>query len=450
LPAKLPSKLPLFQSESGSEFSYTAGGTLYIGGQTQSSEFSYTAGGTLYIGGQTQAPEITNLGVLVLGGSATVNADLIFAHTATGGLVIGGAVGVAFSLTYAGSGTLTLSGSATVVISLTESATGGLAIGGSAGVLINYAYGSSGSLTLGGTATQPGGFYEVDLFGVVIIDSADVRFALTYSGSGSLIISGSVSVSVVRNTYETTGGLAVGGSAGFQIDVSLTVSGSLILGGQAGIVASNFTYTATGSGGVVTGSAAVATNTRNVDASGNIIIDGQGSVFLRFPYIGSGSFNSFTDSFGRGSSTNVNEWVENSGDWKIEGQKLKLTDLSTLAVATKKSQTDRANYYVQAKVSAASASPIGIVARYQDDNNFYGLYLNFSNSMLELLLRSSGSFFPLGSVGVSVSVGQEYTIRLQIFDTNLRAFFNDTLMINTSDDTISAAGQPGISYRTPT
>ena len=89
----------------------------------------------------------------------------------------------------------------------------------------------------------------------------------------------------------------------------------------------------------------------------------------------------------------------------------------------------------------------GAIARYSNETNYYYFSLRSSN-MLSLRKVTNGQITVLRSVPLPVVLGRWYRLRLEAVGSQLRAYVNGTLWLETTDTT-HARGQTGImTYRT--
>jgi hypothetical protein len=84
--------------------------------------------------------------------------------------------------------------------------------------------------------------------------------------------------------------------------------------------------------------------------------------------------------------------------------------------------------------SATQERWVGVIARYRDDRNYYYLTLRSGNT-LSLRKLVNGAIMTIQSVPATVNVGSWYALRLEVSGSALRAYLNDTLVIQSTDTT---------------
>ncbi|HEY6125289.1 MAG TPA: hypothetical protein VIV63_11620, partial [Steroidobacteraceae bacterium] len=141
------------------------------------------------------------------------------------------------------------------------------------------------------------------------------------------------------------------------------------------------------------------------------------------------------------------------GDWRMEegyNSVYRLAQFSTAGETRVTMGTPTADQRVEARARVIEfASPtgtqrrwFGVVARYVDEGNFYTLALRNSNTLV-LSKRVNGQDTTLGSFAASVVPEQYYLIRLDATGNQLRAYLNDRLLFEATDDA-HAIGSTGL------
>ena len=201
----------------------------------------------------------TATGGLTLGGVSTAG----FSMNGSGGLVIGGEVGLAASFNYVTTGGLVIGGTADAGLSSQEYLSiGGIVLSGEALVEIstNLSYVATGGLVLGGLADADFtySFATIAIGGLVVSGTAISQPTLAYiSDSGFLILNSDPGeFAFVTYNYITTGGLILGGTAAVQSDNIHIATGVLVLGGEAVAGILEFSYITSG-GLFISGVAAI-------------------------------------------------------------------------------------------------------------------------------------------------------------------------------------------------
>jgi hypothetical protein len=141
------------------------------------------------------------------------------------------------------------------------------------------------------------------------------------------------------------------------------------------------------------------------------------------------------------------------GEWGFEegyDSVIRLTQFSTAGEGRVSMGTPTAEQRVEARARVIEfAAPtgtqrrwFGVVARYVDENNHYTLALRNSNSLV-LSKRVNGQDTTLGSFAVNVVPERYYLIRLDAIGNQLRAYLEDRLLFEATDDA-HANGSPGL------
>jgi len=96
----------------------------------------------------------------------------------------------------------------------------------------------------------------------------------------------------------------------------------------------------------------------------------------------------------------------------------------------------------------AFSGAVGVVVRAQSivaDPNGYALYVQPTPPTSSLILArvTGGSSTTLATASVSVAVGVPFELALEIVGSNLRGYFNSSLVVTATDSTYSSAGRVG-------
>ncbi|NLY73877.1 MAG: DUF1080 domain-containing protein [Firmicutes bacterium] len=160
----------------------------------------------------------------------------------------------------------------------------------------------------------------------------------------------------------------------------------------------------------------------------------------------SGQSALFSDNFESG---NYNNWTTSSGTWSVvaDGSRT-LRQSNTSANCYAYAGSSWTNYSVQAKLKVLSYNGsnrmAGLMARFQDTNNFY--FLRFSNSnQLEIRKKVNGSTTSLASKSYTCSAGSWYTLRLDVNGNTLIAYVNGVQQLTATDSTF-ASGRIGVTF----
>jgi hypothetical protein len=285
--------------------------TTDIDGQDRPSTGAWDIGIDHYVasGGSTTY-SYSGSGTLTLSGTATTATSKVYAYSGTGTFTYSGTATTAYvapggtTYPYSASGSLTLSGAATTAYArlYAYSASGSLAFSGTATAATSkaYAYSASGSLTLSGTATTaytpPG------------------STTYPYAGTGTLSFSGAATTATSKvYGYTGAGTLAFSGNAAttWLKLFSYAGSGTLALSGNAITAyappgATSYPYTGTGT---LTFSGSATVTRQRVypyTGTGTIVFDGTAPIARTKVYAGSGSVTY--------SGAAVTDWVIPSSD----------------------------------------------------------------------------------------------------------------------------------------
>ncbi len=109
-----------------------------------------------------------------------------------------------------------------------------------------------------------------------------------------------------------------------------------------------------------------------------------------------------------------------------------------------------ANYFVSAKVKPEISSTIGLIACFQDRDNYYSAVLD--GQKLILKKKYGGSATVLGSSDFSYSTSQYYQIKLQVNGSALAAYAGDgtdPLITYTDNNNPFSSGKIGLTCSTP-
>jgi lysophospholipase L1-like esterase len=90
---------------------------------------------------------------------------------------------------------------------------------------------------------------------------------------------------------------------------------------------------------------------------------------------------------------------------------------------------------------------VGVVARLDTGTltTYYLAWYEFGNARWALWKNVAGTFTLLGSFGQTLTVGQTYTLKLQVREAAKKVFVDGVERISSTDNTITAAGRVGIS-----
>src|SRR5690606_3512399 len=94
------------------------------------------------------------------------------------------------------------------------------------------------------------------------------------------------------------------------------------------------------------------------------------------------------------------------------------------------------NQIVEADLKApsfASGGAVGLMGRYQDAGNYYGVTLNGDSDTVALVKWVQGSATSLASTAFTVDAGTWYDVRLKILDTTIKVYVDGELQLSATD-----------------
>lgn len=165
----------------------------------------------------------------------------------------------------------------------------------------------------------------------------------------------------------------------------------------------------------------------------------------------------FSDDFNRANSSTIGgNWTELvTGNWEIISNAIRepAGGSGSGAILINTSSLSTADYSVQADITQGSLVSgtqrgMGLIARYQDSNNFYLAWLEGPTpspaTAFRLYRVSGGTFTELGTAYQPGSAFSDpLTMRFEVQGTALRLFLNGTSRVTATDSTHSAAGNIG-------
>jgi hypothetical protein len=97
--------------------------------------------------------------------------------------------------------------------------------------------------------------------------------------------------------------------------------------------------------------------------------------------------------------------------------------------------------------TAAGDKWFGLVTRYSDASNYYYVTLRNNNTLL-LRKMANGVFTTLAQANVPITLNRSYRVRLEAIGTRLKAFVDDRLLAEASDDALDAGSAGVMMFRT--
>jgi hypothetical protein len=157
-----------------------------------------------------------------------------------------------------------------------------------------------------------------------------------------------------------------------------------------------------------------------------------------------------TTLFANDFSTSLGYWKTNGpGQWSLAGSG-RYTQGSVTGDARSYIGTPNRDQVVSARVRPIAYSApqgtqerwVGVIGRYVDERNYYYLTLR-SGGTLSLRKLVNGTITELASAPQTVTVGNWYSVRLELLANSLRAYVNNTLVLQVRDNA-HTVGVPGL------
>ena len=151
----------------------------------------------------------------------------------------------------------------------------------------------------------------------------------------------------------------------------------------------------------------------------------------------------FTDDF---STNTISSYTVNGGAWNISGGVMNHTAVSAASL------TRNGVSWADGTVSsvAKEAGNNGLVARWQDNNNYYVAIVRDASSAsgtpntIQLYKRVAGTFTSLGTGTIAFTRDTLHTVDFVLLGTSLTVKFDGVTKITATDSAISAAGGVGM------
>jgi hypothetical protein len=162
----------------------------------------------------------------------------------------------------------------------------------------------------------------------------------------------------------------------------------------------------------------------------------------------------FSDDFNRADNDLLGgNWVERgpSVDFDIVTGRVQVMAYATslIGVAYNPAGISSADYTVQAIVNPATGDTLtGVCGRRVNfstaDSDGYMAFIHDTANSLFLYKRVSGTWTELGSFAVTITAGTDYTVKLSMQGTTIKAFLDGVERISVTDSSLSAAGDAGL------
>ena len=96
------------------------------------------------------------------------------------------------------------------------------------------------------------------------------------------------------------------------------------------------------------------------------------------------------------------------------------------------------DYQMQFTMRSLNSNSLGVVFRYQDDQNYYRFAWNRKRSFRQLVKCVNGRYSLLAQDSVPYTVGQDYSMQISVQGDRIQVFANDQMIFNVSDNSLSA------------
>jgi pectate lyase len=145
----------------------------------------------------------------------------------------------------------------------------------------------------------------------------------------------------------------------------------------------------------------------------------------------------FSDDFNDG---NDDDWTVQAGDWSVVPENYVYYHDYDGSPTTARSYVDSpvlTDYAIQSRVKVLDGQYGMLLARYQDDDNYYFMTLRGDDGKVQVrrYLNGSSSGGTLGEVSYGIITGTWYTAKLKVSGSTLRAYIDGTPVITATDST---------------
>ena len=143
---------------------------------------------------------------------------------------------------------------------------------------------------------------------------------------------------------------------------------------------------------------------------------------------------------------NADGWTVVAGQWAVSGGELvESSDAGTHNIAV--SGPDLVDFQLTADVRSTDNDDVGLVFRFQDENNFYQVALNDENDRIELRRRRAGTFTPLASISANLHIkGLPVQLGVRAQQAHLQVFLNGRPVVEADTDEVTS-GKIGLYSR---
>ena len=138
-------------------------------------------------------------------------------------------------------------------------------------------------------------------------------------------------------------------------------------------------------------------------------------------------------------------WEQVNGAMKAEKGELVVSGSDGLAVLPDSDWNDKwSDYSVECKMMMETGPDnMGIVARYQDQGTYYILCIVNGRQQVEFWKRVGGNYSEVQVEAFDNKIGEWYTFKATAEGTDFKAYVNDELILEASDDAIKT-GKAGV------
>jgi hypothetical protein len=151
---------------------------------------------------------------------------------------------------------------------------------------------------------------------------------------------------------------------------------------------------------------------------------------------------SFSDDFNRPDSTDLGAgWVEVSGDWSINTNRLSPGSAGGTIILRAAGAMDSSDHYAQATIAATAAVSQGVWCR-GNSNITQGYLLRNNGSSWDLFSVVGGSFVAIGTYAAAAAVGD--VMKVQAIGSAIKGYVNGTLRISVTDTAVTTGTAVGI------